>query len=125
MGAAIATSPIRPTTGSSGWMANYPANQGPYTEIGYPGEPIPGFNFDGERMWQSVGAYLDGSTIIRAEGNMTGGCSGGPWTVNNDPQRRPNGLNSHRYGDGNVIYSPYFGDNFVNLIQWIIDSGGG
>lgn len=125
MGAAIATSPIRPTTGASGWMANFPANQGPYTEIGYPAVSIPGFNFDGEQMWQSVGAYLDGSTIIKAEGNMTGGCSGGPWTSNNDAQRRPNGLNSHRYDVGSVIYSPYFGDNFLNLIQWIKDSGGG
>jgi V8-like Glu-specific endopeptidase len=124
MGAAIATSPIRPTTGKSGWLAIYPANQGPYTEIGYPAQVIPGYNFDGESMWQSVGAYLGGSTIIEAEGNMTGGCSGGPWAVNNDAQKRNNGLNSHRFGDGNVIYSPYFGDNFLNLLKWIKDSGG-
>lgn len=124
LGFGIAYRPIRPTTGKLGWMANYPANQGPYTEIGYPASPISGYPFDGQRMWQSVGDYVDGSSIIQAEGNMTGGCSGGPWAVFKENDWRVNGVNSHRHNDPNRIYSPYFGEAFINLIKWMNSNGG-
>jgi hypothetical protein len=125
MGAAVSTTPIRPTTGRLGWMANHPANQGPYTEVGYPAEPIPGYPFDGEEMWQSVGDYVSGTTIIRACGNMSGGCSGGPWAVFRDNNWRVNGLNSHRpTGDTDHIHSPYFGQSFLNVLDWIKNNGG-
>ena len=120
----ITASPIRPNMGKLGWMANYPPNQGPYTEIGYPGSPLPGYPFDGKRMWQSVGDYVGGSTIVQACGNMTPGCSGGPWTVQLEGDWRGNGTNSHRYGNPERIYSPYFGDNFINLIDWMGENDG-
>lgn len=124
MAVGIASSPIRPKMGKLGWMANYPANQGPYTELGYPLKALPGYSFDGEQMWQCVGDYVDGTEIIQACGNMTGGCSGGPWTVERQGHWRANGLNSHRYGDSNRIFSPYFGDAFLKLIDWMKKNGG-
>lgn len=124
LGFGIAFRPIRPTTGKLGWMANYPANQGPYTQIGYPASAISGFPFDGQRMWQTVGNYVDGTSIIQACGNMTGGCSGGPWAVFKENDWRGNGVNSHRYGDSDRIYTPYFGEAFVNLINWMKGNGG-
>ncbi len=124
IGFGIASQPIRPVMGKLGWMANYPANQGPYTEIGYPAVPIAGYPFDGQRMWQSVGNYVDGSEIIQACGNMTGGCSGGPWAIRRDDDWRGNGLNSHRQANPKRIYSPYFGDGFIILIAWMQANGG-
>ena len=36
-----------------------------------------------------------------------------------------NGLNSFRYNNNpNTLYSPYYGQNFLNLFQWIKDNGG-
>jgi V8-like Glu-specific endopeptidase len=125
MGAAVSTTPIRPTTGRLGWAANYPVNQGPYTELGYPAQTLPGYPFDGEEMWQSVGDYVSGTNIIRACGNMSGGCSGGPWAIFRDNVWRVNGLNSHRPGgDNDHIHSPYFGQNFLNMLDWINNNGG-
>lgn len=124
LGFGIADQPIRPTTGKLGWMANYPANQGRYAEIGYPADAIPGFPFDGGRMWESLGNYIDGTSIIGACGNLTAGASGGPWAVFKENQWRGNGINSHRYGDPNRLYSPYFGQAFVNLINWMRSNGG-
>lgn len=54
----ITDRPIRPATGSLGWMANHPPNQGPYKSVGLPGRPISGYNFNGCHMWQSVGGYI-------------------------------------------------------------------
>jgi len=125
MGSGVATRPIRPTTGKSGWMANYPANQGPYTSIGYPAAPISGYPFNGQYMWQCVGGYINGATIIQMHNNMTGGCSGGPWVVYRNGQWYANGLNSFRYtSNPNTLYSPYFGQGFLNLLQWIKNNGG-
>ncbi len=120
----IASRLIRPTTGKLGWMANYPANQGPYTQIGYPAESISGYPFDGQRMWESVGDYISGTAIIQADGNMTGGCSGGPWAVFQDNRWRVNGVNSHRLDNPNHIYSPAFGNAFINLMRWMEENGG-
>jgi V8-like Glu-specific endopeptidase len=107
---------IRPTTGSLGWMANFPPNQGPYTSIGYPAA-LP---FDGQEMWQSVGAYIDGSNPIQMHNNMTGGCSGGPWVAAKSGGPFANGLNSFRYNNNpNTMYSPYFGQGFLNLYDLV------
>lgn len=116
MGAFLTTQPVRPKTGSLGWLANVPPNQGPYTAIGYPASPVSGYNFDGERMWKSVGGYINGTDIIQMYNNMTGGCSGGPWTVSKNGSVYANGLNSFRYTNNpSTMYSPYFGQGFLNL----------
>lgn len=116
MGAFQVNKPIRPKTGSLGWMANYPPNQGAYTSIGYPAQTIPGYNFNGNKMWQCVGDYIGGSNPIRMHNNMTGGCSGGPWVVTKNRKLYANGLNSFRYtSQPNHLYTPYFGQGFINL----------
>lgn len=116
MGVFVVDRLIRPSTGSLGWMANYPPNQGPYDSIGYPARVIPGFNFNGQNMWHSQGAYINGTKIIQMHNNMTGGCSGGPWVVSKNGMVYSNGLNSYRYtSQPNTMYSPYFGNGFINL----------
>ena len=108
--------PIAPKTGALGWMANYPPNQGPYTGIGFPA----GAPFDGAEMWRSTGNYRSGSNPIQAWGDMTGGCSGGPWEVWKGGAPLTNGLNSFRYGnDPKSIYSPHFGEGFLALYNWV------
>jgi len=120
MGAGLATQAIRPKIGALGWMANYPANQGPYTGIGYPAKVIPGYTFNGQQMWQSIGNYVGGSNPIQAYNNMTGGCSGGPWVVYKSGVPYANGLNSFRYtNDPSTMYSPYFGEAFLNIFNTI------
>lgn len=112
--------PVQPKTGSPGWMANFPPNQGPYNSVGYPASPIPGFNFNGERMWNSKGAYINGTNPIQMHNNMTPGCSGGPWIVTRNGQPYANGLNSFRYTNNpNTMYSPYFGNGFINLYNLV------
>ena len=120
MGACLATSAITPTMGALGWMANFPPNQGPYTGIGYPAASVPGYNFNGQLMWQSIGDYINGTNPIQAYNNMTGGCSGGPWAVVKNGVPYASGLNSFRYtSNPSTMYSPYFGDGFLNLFNAI------
>lgn len=103
---------VSPSTGSLGWMANYPPNQGPYTSIGYPA----GAPFNGQEMWQCRGGYINGSNPIQMHNNMTGGCSGGPWSVSRPGGFFANGINSFRYTNNpNTMYSPYFGNGMINL----------
>jgi len=121
----ISAGNIQSIMGSAGWLANAPANQGNIDSIGYPAQPITGYNFDGKYMWHSAGKYQSGTTILKMCNNMTGGCSGGPWDVLSSGQPRINGVNSHRYtSDPNSLYSPYFGQGFLNLIEWLRVNGG-
>ena len=116
LAAFVTDRPIRTSTGSLGWMANHAPNQGPYKAIGYPCRPLPGFRFDGRRMWQSIGGYIQGTNPIQMHNNMTGGCSGGPWIVARNRNAYANGLNSFRYqGQPTTLYSPYFGDAFLTI----------
>jgi V8-like Glu-specific endopeptidase len=125
----ILSKPVRPQTGKLAWLANFPQNQS-YLGIGYPGgldeTPPADYPFDGQRMWQSQGNYIGGSSIMKVDGNnMTAGCSGGPWTVLRDNIWYANGLNSNRLPEEpNTIRSPYFGDAFINLITWMRENGG-
>lgn len=112
--------PIQPRTGSLGWKANYPANQGPYTGAGYPAGAHPTHGFNGRRMWRSTGRYRGGSNPIQAWNDMTGGCSGGPWIVWKEGQVHANGINSFRYNnDPASMYSPYFGQGVIDLYNWV------
>ncbi|MES2443602.1 MAG: hypothetical protein V4574_12295 [Pseudomonadota bacterium] len=107
--------PIRPATGSLGWLANAAPNQGCITGIGYPAAAP----FNGEEMWRSSGHYVGGSNPIQMRNDMTGGCSGGPWEIWRDGTPLTNGLNSFRYtNDPATMYSPYFGTGFLNLANW-------
>lgn len=118
LAAFVTDRPIRPATGSLGWMANHAPNQGPYKAVGYPSQPLPGFRFDGRRVWQSIGGYIQGTNPVQMHNNMTGGCSGGPWIVARNRNVYANGLNSFRYnGQPTTLYSPYFGDAFLKIYE--------
>ena len=127
----LAHCPIRPTTGKLGWMARCPVDQDPYTQIGYPAEPIKKYPFDGKRMWKTVGNYISHTRsngkpmVIRAGGNMNAGSSGGPWAVFKNGHWRVNGVKSHRIENmPHFMHSSYFGQGFVNLIEWMEKIGG-
>ena len=112
----IMDSPVRPTTGTLGWVAHLSPANITYMGIGYPVVPIPGYDFDGKYMWQSTGEYINGTEIIKMHNNMTGGCSGGPWVTKYNNGIYANGINSHRMSNENeTMKSPYFGEGFINL----------
>lgn len=116
----VVNQPIRDKTGSIGWMANYPPNQGRYNSIGYPSRPISNFDFDGQNMWHSTGNYIGGRNPIQMQNNMAPGCSGGPWVIKRNNMAYANGLNSFRYtNEPNKMYSPYFGEGFLNLYNTV------
>lgn len=129
MGIGLLDKPIGDLTGTAGY-ALYPKNQISIGEvvrsIGYPAEG----SFYGKKMFQSVGEIVKdddpGSNEERnfgAENDMTGGCSGGPWVNNGNIAV---GLNSFVYTGEypKVMYSPYFGRGFENLVNWAKDNGG-
>jgi V8-like Glu-specific endopeptidase len=126
MGMGVAASPIRPTTGKAGWIANLNPIQGKIKSIGYPAEPIAGYNFNGQQMWECDGDYREVSgNIMSMNNNMTGGCSGGPGMYLYSGQYYSIWVNSFRYTtEPNILRSPYFGTPFLNLIQWMKDNGG-
>jgi hypothetical protein len=54
------------------------------------------------------------------ENEMTGGCSGGPWTTLDDHVAI--GLNSHRLvPHDNRMFSPLFDEDFLLLLDWLAE----
>jgi len=52
---------------------------------GYPAEPVSGYPFDGNHMWDCYDKIIsNGDKIYSSHGNLTGGSSGGPWIFNVD-----------------------------------------
>lgn len=120
----VMQTPVRPTTGSLGWVAHLPFdNNRVYESIGYPADNSKIKEFDGRFMWKCVGKSHQNNShnryeIIGMYNNMTGGCSGGPWVTSYNDQIYANGINSFGYiEDEGKMYSPYFGENFINLIN--------
>jgi V8-like Glu-specific endopeptidase len=116
-----ADDPIMPTTGNLGWLS-VPHGQQECLAIGYPMSPPKSFNFDGNRMWSSRGAFLrsDSDSLSAARNEMTQGCSGGPWVINLGSVGgwRAVGLNSHvRNFSDNIMYSPTFDEDFHYMIE--------
>lgn len=130
MAVGLAGEPIRPTTGKIGYMFNIASVQNKYLSIGYPAQAAPGFAFNGQRMWRCEGDYIEGQPvngtgIIAMANNMTGGCSGGPVTMQANGFAVQVGVNSFRYVvQPNILRSPYFGPGFVALINWMKQNGG-
>ena len=123
-GALITAGPIAPYTGSVGLMANYPINQGQYLVMGYPGSAVPGYAFDGERMWQSTSAYLsDFAWIIQAGGNMTYGAHGAPWLIFREGGWYANGMFAVQVVDPDSMLSPYFGNEVWAFYTHLRDKG--
>jgi len=86
--------------------------------LGYPAEPVPDYNFDGEYMWSCLGAYVgeDIPGVMRKEGNLTKGSSGGPWLI--PKTHYVNGVqsaNNPKYPGQN--FSPYFDDAVLELYK--------
>lgn len=82
-----------------------------WNDIGYPAKAIPGFPFDGQHQWQSLGGRAADtlpSTITKHD-NMTAGGSGGPWFTVEDP-RVVNGVLSQYIKEGELNVSAEFGD---------------
>lgn len=121
IGGAVLAKPVAQLTGRIGWRANITPDQGMLHSVGYPGDWISAtYDFDGKHMWSCNGRYVGGTAVMGMNNNMTRGSSGGPWLVQDDRNRIfACGLNSH-YGDGRpVMYSPYFGQGIINLVNTI------
>jgi len=94
----------------------------PYHSIGYPRRAIPGYDFDGEHMWECVGASSGlKQGLLTMENNMTEGCSGGPWLSESDAGqtvRSVFGLNSAIDLDRSAtVVSPYFDIKVLQMYQ--------
>jgi hypothetical protein len=123
-GAFTTYTPIQPSTGSLGYMANYPINQGSWLEYGYPSREVSGHAFDGQRMWETNGAYMyDAAWLVVAGGNMTHGADGGPWVLLRDGGWYVNGMTTVFTKDPSVV-SPYFGNEFLSVVDELKRQGG-
>lgn len=119
---------IHNVVGFLGFLANAPRNQF-WRAFGYPAAPP----FNGRRMVVCAAPFAvnDSGTPnpIGIGCDMTGGSSGGPWLVNYRANQvgavnRINGLNSYKYNtQPEAMYSPYFGNAFVNLRNFAIQNG--
>ncbi|MFI6623086.1 trypsin-like serine peptidase [Streptomyces sp. NPDC050528] len=86
--------------------------------LGYPAVAVPGYLFDGHRMWSCQGGFTRQPALntIGKEGNLTPGSSGGPWLV--PGHLYANGVQS--YDDGNLPgenFSPYFDSDVLKLYR--------
>ena len=107
--AAVATSggqSLTDVVGGRGIAFNYSRNQS-FVDYGYPAAPP----FDGSKLWVCEAAHAtdDTSASPATMGigcDMTGGSSGGGWTVGNNVYS----VNSYGYSNQpNVMYGPYQG----------------
>src|SRR5690349_17149644 len=116
----LVTEPFDATEPPLPFLANAaPASK--YAAIGYPGKPIPGYQFNDKRMWQSRGKLLLADKMLFAENNLTTGASGGPWCV---PEENwvVRGLTAARVSPNpNTAVSPLFAQGFQNLYDAIKD----
>ncbi len=85
-----------------------------YTAVGYPGEAIPNYPFDGKYMWRSSGspAFPEPNPVI-AHINLTKGASGSPWFATIQDKWVVNG--THAHGTAEMSDSPYFGQGIRNI----------
>jgi V8-like Glu-specific endopeptidase len=92
-----------------------------FTALGYPLRPIPGHDFNGKRMWKSVGKFIKlENDRIYAANSLTNGASGGPWCETHN-QMIVSGLNAQRLKDAEVCVSPSFDNGFENLYNAVKD----
>jgi V8-like Glu-specific endopeptidase len=86
-----------------------------FTAIGYPLRPIPGHDFNGKRMWKSVGDFIKlENGRLYAANSLNDGASGGPWCETGN-KMVVSGLNAQRRNSAEVCISPYFVNGFQNL----------
>ncbi len=121
--------------GVAGCALDHVLQAGKLRSVGYPGQDRPGFNFNGNQMWTSLGDYHDegdrgfGTTSPRNwshYNDLTGGSAGGPIFTDGETPVVV-GLNSHVLltGAGGQpefpprMFSPYFGQAVQRLIDWL------
>jgi V8-like Glu-specific endopeptidase len=118
---------LHDVVGYLGYKANISLNQTWYA-FGYPAASP----FDGNKLAYCKSAYGTTHSTHKTIGigcNMTGGSSGGPWIVSYSAGKTGavnyiNGLNSHtKTSEPNSMYSPYFGQNFLDLRTLAIKTG--
>jgi V8-like Glu-specific endopeptidase len=98
------------------FAANFPLQENSaYTSIGYPGERLPGYDFNGQVMWESMGDYVEGvqDQHYTVGSILSRGASGGPWWVKINDTYCVNGLTSG--GNDTTNTSPYFGEGLKRL----------
>jgi hypothetical protein len=109
--------------GHLGLLMNASASGRSWRAIAYPAEPTP--KFDGQKMWETVGAFSSSSVsgvIGMSNDDMKGGSSGGNWITDyNGTPNYSNGLQSFHTSVQNVEYSPYFTTDVKRLLDWITD----
>lgn len=94
-----------------------------YAAVGYPAKPNDTHDFNGKRMWQSYGNFIQlSSGILSAENDLTGGASGGPWLQASENDA-VGGITVYRRPDSdpNVALSPEFAEGFMNLYNAVKD----
>jgi V8-like Glu-specific endopeptidase len=93
----------------------FPPSQ--FAAIGYPGKPLNRrYDFDGKRMWQSVGALISAKDgVIWAENDLTDGASGGPWCDPNGNYRVYGVMSGRKDDDPYRARSSALLDGFDNL----------
>jgi V8-like Glu-specific endopeptidase len=94
-----------------------------FAGIGYPSNPIPGYDYNGKRMWQSAGKLIKATgSVMWAVNNLSNGASGGPWC---EPDNKwiVSGINSARHLEiPNICVSPVLGEGFQNLYDAVKDA---
>lgn len=108
---------IGASAGRLAWAGNLGRSDSPFRAVGYPMVGVPGFAFDGRRMWGCVGRYAGGTNPVRMMNNMSDGCSGGPWLVTRSGSLYVAGINSYRPGTSDQVQSPVLGRGFENLVH--------
>ncbi|MBV8687405.1 MAG: hypothetical protein JOZ90_13165 [Alphaproteobacteria bacterium] len=117
LGAVVLDRPVAPRTGALGWRAAYPPDQAPRQASGFPILwDSPAYPFDGRQLWRTDGRYAGAGNPLSLASNMTQGCSGGPWLIEQGGQAYAVGLNSYQPGGEATIQSPRFGRGFLNLL---------
>lgn len=100
-----------------GWLGitvNQPVAGQAWSNLGYPGVPLPGYNFNGITMWNCLGQFseVEAPNVIAMDGNLTRGASGGPWVL---PPASVNGLLASGNPQNTENYSPYFNQDVLAL----------
>jgi len=128
VGAIIPSQPIPAETPSLAAIWNYNYNQAPYNyyyDVGYPAKPANGYPFNGEFMWESVGALIEAhwhtdQVALQAYNAMEQGSSGSPWLIY-DPTKYvyyAAGIQATGWDGVPSSYSPYFDQrNIVALLR--------
>lgn len=119
---------VQEVVGSLGFVANIPPIQH-WNTFGYPASaPFNGESLNTCQAGFGVEDAYSSPATLGIGCNMNGGSSGGPWIVDLKPHQLNgnyiNGLNSYgKEGVPNTMYSPYFGDAFLDLYEYAVERG--